>query len=45
MKDPLLILREDVFTNDEINQMTGKMIREQYMEDQKEESTEEIEEP
>lgn len=44
MKDPLLILREDVFTNDEINQMTGKMIREQYSEDQKIEPTEQSEE-
>ena len=42
MKDPLLILREDVFTNDEINQMTGKMIRDQYIEDQK---VEPIEDP
>jgi len=28
--DPLRILREDTYTNEEINEMTGKMIREEY---------------
>jgi len=41
--DPLHALREDIFSNDDINQMTGKMIREQYIEDQVIEPTEEPE--
>jgi hypothetical protein len=28
--DPLRILREDTFSNEEINEMTGLQIREQY---------------
>jgi hypothetical protein len=44
MEDPLSILREDVFTNEEVNEMTGKMVREQYLEDQKVEPIEEPEE-
>ena len=28
--DPLHMLREDTFSNEEINEMTGRMIREQY---------------
>lgn len=28
--DPLRILREDTYTNEEINEMTGRMIREEY---------------
>ena len=28
--DTLHVLREDVYSNEEINEMTGRMIREQY---------------
>jgi len=28
--DPLRILREDTYSNEEINEMTGRMIREEY---------------
>jgi len=32
--DPLRILREDTYTNDDINRMTGEMHRRQYAESQ-----------
>jgi uncharacterized protein YoxC len=32
--DPLHILREDTYTNDDINRMTGEMHRRQYAESQ-----------
>jgi hypothetical protein len=30
LTDPLWILREDTYSNEEINEMTGRQIREQY---------------
>lgn len=32
--DPLLLLREDTYSNEDINEMTGKLIREQYKNEQ-----------
>jgi len=32
--DPLAVLREDVYSNEETNEMAGKMIREQYKSEQ-----------
>jgi len=34
MKDPLEILREDTYTNEETNEMVGKMIKERYAKEQ-----------
>lgn len=36
MIDPLAILREDTYSNEEVNEMTGRMIREQYIAEQEE---------
>ncbi|HEY5509048.1 MAG TPA: hypothetical protein VIK29_10270 [Paludibacter sp.] len=33
--DPLAILREDVYSNDDINRMVGVMHRKQYQESQR----------
>jgi uncharacterized protein YgiM (DUF1202 family) len=35
-QDPLLVLREDTYTDEENNEMVGKMIRKQYKESQEE---------
>lgn len=32
--DPLHMLREDTFSNEETNEMTGRMIRQQYKSEQ-----------
>jgi len=37
-KDPLSILREDTFSNEETNEMVGKMIRRQYIKEQEPEN-------
>ena len=38
--DPLRILREDTFTDDETNEMVGRMHRKQYADSQNKKSTE-----
>lgn len=38
MKDPLKLLREDTYSNEETNEMVGKMIRDKYLKEQVENS-------
>jgi hypothetical protein len=39
LPDPLRILREDTFTDDETNEMVGRMHRKQYADSQNKKST------